>query len=188
MLSYESLPETLPAPVDDGACDHLPGLTMPALTLIATKGPPVDLARLSAKRTVLFAYPMTGRPGVALPEGWNDIPGARGCTPQNCAFRDAHQAFAALGADIVGLSTQSPAYQHEMAARLDLPYPVLSDEHFALTDALGLPTFTVDGTRLVRRLTLVIAEGRIIHVFYPVFPPDRATDRVLDWLRAHPAA
>jgi peroxiredoxin len=135
---------------------------------------------------VLFAYPMTGRPGVALPEGWNAIPGARGCTPQNCAFRDAHQAFAALGATVIGLSTQAADYQREMAERLHLPYPVLSDEAYALTDALGLPTFMVEGRRLLRRATLVIAKGRIAHVFYPVFPPDRATDAALDWLRANP--
>lgn len=170
-------------PLDDGACAHLVGLTMPRVVLPATRGAPVDIAALPPGRTVLFAYPMTGQPGVALPPGWNEIPGARGCTPQNCAFRDAHAAFAALGASVFGVSTQPTAYQREMAERLHLPYPVLSDEGFALTEALGLPTFAADGMRLLRRATLVIRAGAIERVFYPVFPPDRSADEVLDWLR-----
>ncbi|MDR3461909.1 MAG: peroxiredoxin [Beijerinckiaceae bacterium] len=174
-------------PEDDGAARHLTGLAMPSLVLEATIGPALDLAALPAGRTVLFAYPMTGRPGVALPEGWDDIPGARGCTPQNCSFRDSHAVFTALGVGVLGLSTQTSDYQREMAARLHLPYPVLSDAAFALTDALRLPTFEVDGVRLLRRLTLVIADGLIEHVFYPVFPPDRSTVHVTEWLGARQA-
>ncbi len=186
MVDLSSVPTDLPAPLDDGACAHLVGLPMPPIVLEATSGGPVDLAALPAGRTVLFAYPMTGRPGVALPPGWDEIPGARGCTPQNCAFRDAHAAFAACGASVYGLSTQDGAYQREMAERLHLPYPVLSDAGFALTEALGLPTFEADGVRLLRRATLIVHDGTIEHVFYPVFPPDRSADAVLEWLRAHP--
>ncbi len=182
---YASLPTSLPVPADDGACDHLPGMTMPALRLPATRGGSVDLAALPDSTSVLFFYPMTGRPGVTLPEGWDAIPGARGCTPQTCAFRDHHEAFRSLGAGVYGVSTQSTAYQAEMAERLHLPYAVLSDAGFALVDALRLPTFEADGIRLVRRLTLVVRQGRIAHVFYPVFPPDRSAEPVLDLLRRH---
>ena len=183
MVDLASVPVDLPAPVDDGGCDHLVGVAMPAIVLPATLGQPLNLAALPAGRTVLFAYPMPGKPGVALPEGWDAIPGARGCTPQNCAFRDQHAAFVALGAGVLGLSTQTTVYQAEMAERLHLPYPVLSDADFALTDALRLPTFEADGVRLLRRATLVIKDGVIEHVFYPVFPPDRSTEPVLAWLR-----
>ena len=180
---YSSLPKSLPAPVDDGACAHLTGLSLPDLALPSTRRDSVHLGRLPDPVSVLFFYPMTGRPGVALPDGWDAIPGARGCTPQNCAFRDTHDEFRALGAGVYGVSTQSTAYQAEMADRLHLPYPILSDADFALTDALGLPTFVADGTRLVRRLTLVVRGGVIAHVFYPVFPPDRSAEPVLDLLR-----
>ncbi len=183
MVDLSSVPSDLPAPRDDGACAHLVGMAMPPVVLPATRGEPVNLAALPPGRSVLFLYPMTGRPGVALPPGWDAIPGARGCTPQNCAFRDAHAAFTALGASVFGLSTQSPAYQCEMAERLHLPYPVLSDEAFALTDALHMPTFEADGMRLLARATLVVDGGVIEHVFYPVFPPDRSADDVLGWLR-----
>lgn len=184
MTPLSELPSDLPVPRDDGAAAHLVGLAMPSIILDATLGAPVDLAALPPGRTVLFAYPMTGRPGVDLPPGWNEIPGARGCTPQNCSFRDAHQTFAALGAGVLGLSTQTRDYQLEMAERLHLPYPVLSDPNFALTDALRLPTFEASGMRLLRRLTMVIRNGIIEHIFYPVFPPDRATGDVIEWLRA----
>jgi peroxiredoxin len=187
MVDVFTLPADLPMPEDDGAARHLTGLAMPSLVLEATIGPALDLAALPAGRTVLFAYPMTGRPGVALPEGWDDIPGARGCTPQNCSFRDSYAIFIALGVGVVGLSTQTSDYQREMADRLHLPYPVLSDAAFALTDALGLPTFEVDGVRLLRRLTLIITDGVIEHVFYPVFPPDRSASDVTDWLSARQA-
>jgi peroxiredoxin len=178
MVDLASVPGDLPRPLDDGGCDHLVGMAMPAITLEATRGAPLDLAALPAGRTVLFAYPMTGKPGVALPDGWDAIPGARGCTPQNSAFRDQHAAFLELGAGVLGLSTQTTAYQTEMAERLHLPYPVLSDAAFSLTDAL----------RLLRRMTLVIKDGVIEHVFYPVFPPDQSADPVLAWLRQQPPA
>ncbi len=184
---YTGLPAALPAPVDDGACDHLLGLALPALRLPATRGGEatgeVDLGALPDATSVLFFYPMTGTPGTALPDGWDAIPGARGCTPQNCTFRDHHAAFRALGAGVYGVSTQPTAYQAEMAARLHLPYPVLSDAGFALTEALRLPTFAAGGARLVRRLTLVVRAGTVVRVFYPVFPPDRSAEPVLDWLR-----
>jgi peroxiredoxin len=183
VVDLASVPADLPIPLDDGACDHLAGMVMPPVVLDATRGGPVDLAALPQGRTVLFAYPMTGKPGVALPDGWDQIPGARGCTPQNCAFRDQHAAFAALGARVLGLSTQTSVYQAEMTERLHLPYPVLSDVAFQLTDALRLPTFEAGGMRLLRRVTLVIKDGVIEHVFYPVFPPDRSTEPVLAWLR-----
>ena len=181
---YAHLPAGLPAPLPDGACGHLTGLALPSLALPATAGPPVDLAALPG-RSVVYCYPMTGRPGVALPDGWDAIPGARGCTPQSCAFRDHHADLAALGAAVFGLSTQPTAYQREMAERLHLPFPVLSDEHLQLTAALRLPTFTAGGPPLIRRLTLVVAAGRIEHVFYPVFPPDRSAADVLAWLAGH---
>jgi peroxiredoxin len=185
MADYLGLPPGLPVPEDDGAARHLTGLALPPVVLEATIGPPVDLAALPAGRAVLFAYPMTGKPGVALPDGWDDIPGARGCTPQNCSFRDSYSAFKELGACVLGLSTQPTDYQREMAERLHLPYPVLSDAAFVLTEALRLPTFEAGGVKLLRRLTLIVRDGRIEHVFYPVFPPDRSTSDVLGWLSAH---
>lgn len=184
--SYATLPEALPAPVDDGACDHLPGLPLPAVALPSTRGGRVALDALPAGRSVIFCYPMTGEPGVALPAGWDDIPGARGCTPQNCAFRDLHADFVALSAGVYAVSTQATGYQRELAERLHLPYPVLSDADLELTTALRLPTFRAGGgSRLIRRLTLVVRDGTIEHVFYPVFPPDRSAEPVLDWLRTH---
>lgn len=182
MTALDVLPNGLPAPEDDGGCDHLTGMTLPALTLAATAGPPVTLDRLPERRTVIYAYPMTGRPGVALPDGWDAIPGARGCTPQACAFRDHHAELSALDAAVFGLSTQDTAYQAEMAERLHLPFPILSDAGLELTRALRLPTFDVEGRTLIKRLTLIVEAGRIAHVFYPVFPPDRATADVIAWL------
>ncbi|MBV8426660.1 MAG: peroxiredoxin [Hyphomicrobiales bacterium] len=180
------LPPDLPRPVDDGAAAHLVGMILPRISLPSTSGASVELSALRAPRTVIYCYPMTGVPGKALPEGWDDIPGARGCTPQSCSFRDHHAELGELQTDVFGLSTQSTAYQKEMSERLHLPFAVLSDAKFELCDALRLPTFVVDGTRLVKRLTLVIREGRIEHVFYPVFPPNESADEVLRWLRAHP--
>ncbi len=185
-VAYTTLPDTLPKPVDDGACDHLAGLPLPAVALPSTQGGRVALDALPAGRSVIFCYPMTGQPGVALPDGWDEIPGARGCTPQNCAIRDLHADFAALGAGVYAVSTQAPAYQRELAERLHLPYSVLSDAGYELTNALRLPTFRAgDGPRLIRRLTMVVRDGTIEHVFYPVFPPDRSAEAVLDWLRHH---
>ncbi|MBV9591070.1 MAG: peroxiredoxin [Hyphomicrobiales bacterium] len=180
------LPPNLPRPADDGAAAHLVGMAMPTLALASTRGGSVELSSLRASRTVIYCYPMTGVPGKALPEGWDMIPGARGCTPQSCGFRDHHAELAELGAEVFGLSTQSTAYQKEMSERLHLPFAVLSDAKFKLCDALRLPTFEVEGTRLIKRITLIVRDGRIEHVFYPVFPPDESVDQVLRWLRAHP--
>lgn len=186
MKSYLDLPADLPVPIDDGACAHLAGLAMPAIALPSTAGGTVDLARRPSPRTILYCYPRTGVPGEDLPTGWDMIPGARGCTPQSCAFRDHHAELGVRHAEVFGLSTQTTAYQREMAERLYLPFPVLSDAAFRLTDALRLPTFTVDGMRLVKRLTLVLRGGRIEHVFYPVFPPDKSAGEVLAWLDSNP--
>jgi peroxiredoxin len=180
------LPPGLPVPVDDGAADHLPGHAIPALTLPSTAGEPVDLAAATGT-LVLFCYPRTGRPGEDPPPGWDEIPGARGCTPQACAFRDHHAELAGLGARLLGLSAQPPEEQLEAAGRLGLPYPLLSDPGLTLAAALRLPTFQVGSLRLYRRLTLVARAGRVAHVFYPVFPPDRNAAEVAAWLRQHPA-
>jgi peroxiredoxin len=175
------LPADLPVPVDDGACAHLPGRQVPAIPLPAIDGSLVDLSALPG-RSVVYVYPRTGRPDQPLPTGWNEIPGARGCTPQSCAYRDLAAEFAALGTRIFGLSTQDTAYQQEAAERLHLPFPLLSDERLTFASALGLPTFTVDGMTLIRRLTLVIRHGVIETVFYPVFPPDADAAKVREWL------
>ncbi|QLG11639.1 peroxiredoxin [Deinococcus sp. D7000] len=181
MSRLERLPEGLVAPVDDGACDHLPGLRLPALALPATTGPSVDLSSLPGL-TVLYAYPRTGQPDQPLPTDWDVIPGARGCTPQSCAFRDHHAELAAAGARVFGLSTQDTAYQTEAAGRLHLPFPLLSDAEVGLARALNLPTFQVDGMTLLRRVTLILHDGVIQKVFYPVFPPDQNAAQVLAWL------
>ena len=178
---YSQLPENLPVPIDDGACDHLTGLSLPAITLISTAGRQVNLAELEG-RVVLYCYPRTGQPGVALPEGWNEIPGARGCTPQSCAFRDHHQEIQSLGAQVFGLSTQDTEYQKELAERIHLPFEILSDAALELTNQLSLPTFEVDGMRLIKRLTLIVNDGKIEKVFYPVFPPDKNAGDVIAWL------
>lgn len=178
-----TIPEDLPVPDDDGAADHLLGAVVPAVALKATTGETVRVAEPRG-RTVLFCYPRTGRPDEELPPGWNAIPGARGCTPEACGFRDAHQRFQELGVRVLALSTQDPDYQREMADRLHLPFPVLSDERLELTGELGLPTFETSGWTLLKRMTLVIDDGRIAHVFYPVFPPDAHAGEVLDWLRS----
>lgn len=173
----------IPAPQDDGAARHLPGLRLPSLTLQASNGTHVDLSVL-AGRTVAYVYPMTGKPGVALPEGWDEIPGARGCTPQSCAFRDHFEELRAAGAaHVFGLSTQSTADQQEAAARLHLPFALLSDAGLELCRALSLPHMTVEGRIMLKRMALIIDDGRICHVFYPVFPPDRNAGDVLAWLQ-----
>jgi len=178
-----TLPDDLPVPEDDGACDHLPGRSLPALTLNATAGGPVDLAGLGATGTaVLFIYPRTGKPGESLPPGWDLIPGARGCTPQSCAFRDLQGEFAERGAVVVGLSAQSQADQAEFAERVHLRFPLLSDPQLELATALELPTFQVAGMTLYKRVTLVVRDGKIAKAFYPVFPPDRNAADVLAWL------
>jgi peroxiredoxin len=177
----------IPAPADDGTAAHLEGMAVPPVSLVATNDTSVTLAALPG-RTVVFAYPRTGEPGkIALVDDWDMIPGARGCTPQTCAFRDLFAELKAAGAaQVFGLSTQSNEYQTEMASRLHLPFPVLSDEKLALTQALDLPTMDVAGLTMIKRLALVIDNARITHVFYPVFPPDRNAANVLAWLKANP--
>jgi len=179
---------TIPPPVDDGGAAHLPGMAVPPVSLVATNDTSVTLSALPG-RTVVFAYPRTGEPGkIALVDDWDMIPGARGCTPQTCAFRDLYAELKAAGAaQVFGLSTQSNAYQAEMASRLHLPFPVLSDEKLQLTKALNLPTMEVAGLTLIKRMAMIIDDGKITHVFYPVFPPDRNAGDVLDWLKQHPA-
>jgi peroxiredoxin len=177
-----SLPPNLPVPADDGACDHLPGLRLPPETLPATDGTRVDLSSLPGL-AVVFAYPRTGRPEqLALVPDWDLIPGARGCTPQTCGFRDLHGEFARLGCRVFGLSTQDTAYQRELVERLHIPFPVLSDAGLGLARALRLPIFEVAGQVLLRRLAWVARDGVIAKVFYPVFPPDRNAQTVLAWL------
>jgi len=161
-------------------------LAMPEVRLRSTAGGVVDLSDFRAPRTVIYCYPMTGVPGKALPEGWDMIPGARGCTPQSCGFRDHYQDLARLEAQVFGLSTQISEYQREMAERLHLPFEVLSDCEFQLCDALRLPTFEVEGMRLVKRITLIVREGRIEHVFYPVFPPNESAQQVIRWMGEYP--
>jgi peroxiredoxin len=181
---FPPLSPDIPIPVDDGAAAHLLGMRLPSLSLPSTSGVLVDLASLTG-RTVLFAYPRTGRPGEPpLSANWDMIPGARGCNRQACAFRDLHAAFAAVGARVLGISTQSSEYQRGDVAQMHLPFTLLSDAELRLASAARLPTLAVAGLTLLRRLTLVIEDGLVQRVFYPVFPPDRATDDVLASLRA----
>jgi peroxiredoxin len=176
------LPADLPVPVDDGACAHLTGRSLPDLQLQSTDGTRVSIARLEG-RTVLYYYPRTGQPGQPLPTGWDDIPGARGCTPQACGFRDHFQDLTKAGVrQVFGMSTQDSEYQREAVGRLHLPFPLLSDKELVLANALELPTFEVDGMTLVKRLTLIVDGNRITKVFYPVFPPDRSAEDTLHWL------
>jgi peroxiredoxin len=176
----------IPAPTDDGGARHLAGMTVPDVPLPATDGTRVSLGK-PAGRVVVFAYPRTGEPGKpSLVDGWDTIPGARGCTPQTCAFRDLHKVLIAAGAaHVFGLSTQDTAYQRAAAERLHLPFPLLSDAKLALSKSLRLPTMEVAGLTLIKRLALVIDDGRIGKVFYPVFPPDRNAADVLAWLEEH---
>jgi peroxiredoxin len=181
------LPADLPVPQDDGACAHLAGMTLPPIALPSTLGRVIDLSRLVGT-TVIYIYPRTGRPDQDLPTGWNAILGARGCTPQSCAFRDHFEELKRAGAtQVFGLSTQDSTYQREAVERLHLPFELLSDAGLGLANALRLPTFEVDGMRLIRRLTLILRDDVIARVFYPVFPPDRNAGEVLDWLLANPA-
>jgi peroxiredoxin len=182
-MSTVEAPEwsSIPAPLDDGATRHLVGARMASVPLRATSGEMIDLSALSG-RVVVYAYPRTGRPGVPNPDGWDLIPGARGCTPQSCSFRDHFAELQALGvSQLFGLSTQDPAYQREAAERLHLPFALLSDEDLKLTRAMKLPTFETSGMTLLKRFTLVIRDGTVQHVFYPVFPPDQSASDVVAW-------
>jgi peroxiredoxin len=183
------LPDDLPVPVDDGAARHLPGLMLPAIALPSTDGKLVRLDDAAISLAVVYCYPRTGRPdAISLggTEAWNAIPGARGCTPQSCGYRDHYQELRRLGAQMYGLSTQTTEYQREAVSRLQLPFALLSDAAGEFTAALRLPWFEVEGVRLLKRLTLIIAQGRIRHCLYPVFPPDKDAESVITWIRDHP--
>ena len=182
MTNLNQLPTDLPVPQDDGACNHLVGMPLPNVALLATDGSMVNLSQL-AGRLVIYCYPMTGQPNVPLPEGWDQIPGARGCTPQSCSFRDHYQELQAIHANVFGLSVQSTEYQREMATRLHLPFQVLSDEQYQFQKALNLPTFVAAGMTLLKRVTLISHQGRIEAVHYPIFPSDSDPAWVLDYLR-----
>lgn len=177
------LPAALPVPQDDGAAKHLAGASLPSMALATTDGSQVDLSRLQG-RTVVYIYPRTGRPGETPPDGWDAFPGARGCTPQSCSFRDHFAELKGVGVDhLFGLSSQDTDYQREATERLHLPFPLLSDDELEFTQALRLPTFTIAGMTLLKRMVLVITDGVVSKVFYPVFPPDKSADEVLAWLR-----
>jgi peroxiredoxin len=178
------LPPDIPAPEDDGGARHLAGMKLPDVVLPATSGPTVNLSKLKG-RTVVYIYPRTGVPGVDAPEGWDAIPGARGCTPQSCSFRDHFADLKALGVThVYGLSAQHSDYQREAAERLHLPFAVLSDAALKLGRAMNLPTFVTSGMTLFKRMALVIDDGLIVKVFYPVFPPDKNAEEVIAWLRS----
>jgi peroxiredoxin len=178
------LPDNLPAPKDDGGAKHLSGTKLPAIALLSTDGSRVDLSKVGGC-SVVYCYPRTGQPGKALPTGWDEIPGARGCTPQSCSFRDYFSELQKVGVDhLYGLSTQDTDYQREVVERLHLPFQILTDYELKFARALKLPTFAVDGMELLKRLTLVIDNGTITHVFYPVFPPNESAAEVLGWLQS----
>jgi peroxiredoxin len=185
MSDYASLPPHLPVPEDDGAADHLPGAELPSVSLPIAGGGQFDFRGTGTAGTlVAFVYPRTGTPGKSMPPGWDDIPGARGCTPQSCAFRDRQEALTELGATVVGISAMDPREQAAFAEREEITYPLLNDGPLALRDQLGLPTFEVHGMALYRRLTFVARGGRIEKVFYPVFPPDRNAEEVERYLKS----
>lgn len=188
MTDYTALPTDLPVPHDDGAADHLLGTALPQLVLPTSDGGHIDLGKLGAGRSVLYLYPLTGRPGVNLPAGWDTIPGARGCSTEACDFRDHFDELRRAGvARVFGLSSQSVDYQAEVVDRLRLPFAMISDEDFRLGKALRLPTFAAPGyERLYARLTLIVHDGRVEYVFYPIFPPNTHAQQVLSWLVEHP--
>ncbi len=188
MTDLNALPDDLPIPVDDGAGAHLSGESMPAVALVATNGETVELDQLGPSRSVLYLYPLTGQPGADLPASWDKIPGARGCTTEACDFRDHHAELVAAGAETVyGVSSQKTNYQRELVERLNLPFSMLADPDFTLANALEMPTFIAAGQRLYSRLTLIVNNGRVEHVFYPIFPPNAHAQQVLAWLRANTA-
>ncbi|MBI1326579.1 MAG: redoxin family protein [Alphaproteobacteria bacterium] len=182
MQDLSKTPDDLPRPIDDGAANHLVGMALPDIQLASTAGDMVNL-RTHAKNLVIYCYPMTGRPDVPLPEGWDQIPGARGCTPQSCAFRDHYKELKDLNADVVGLSVQTTDYQQEMVERLHLPFPVLSDKDFLFQKALNLPVFVAAGITLLKRLTLIVEDGKIAAVHYPIFPSDSDPAWVIAYLQ-----
>ena len=181
MKTYETMPEDLPRPIDDGACDHLIGMKLPDIDLLATDGSVVNLSA-QKRKTVVYCYPMTGKPGIPLPEGWDEIPGARGCTPQSCSFRDHHSELSALDADVFGLSAQDTEYQREMVERLHLPFLVLSDANFKFCELMRLPTFEASGMRLLKRVTMIAENNTIMKVHYPIFPSDSDAPWVIEQL------
>jgi peroxiredoxin len=182
MENIIELPNNLPVPSDDGGCDRLLGELLPSLALSSTQGRDVDLSAISG-RVVIYCDPMTGRPDLPLPDGWDQIPGARGCTPQSCAFRDHYQELSSLGAQVFGLSTQSTVDQTEAVERLHLPFELLSDSNLCFAEALKLPMFEIEGKQLIKRVTLICKAGKIVKVFYPVFPPDKNANQVISWLQ-----
>jgi peroxiredoxin len=184
-INLNQLPDSLPVPLDDGAADHLRGLVLPQISLQSTQGNRIAVGGF-AGRVVIYCYPMTGQPGVALPDGWDEIPGARGCTPQTCAFRDHYQELQTLGAEVIGLSVQSTEYQREMAERLHLPFPVVSDINYQFQKALNLPTFVTAGMTLLKRVTLIANAGVIEAVHYPIFPSNSDAEWVIHYLKNHP--
>ena len=181
--TFEELPSNLPVPIDDGACDHLVGMQFPDIILKSTSGENVNLSQIEGW-VVIYCYPMTGKPGVPLPEGWDEIPGARGCTPQSCSFRDHHAELSELGAEVYGMSTQTYEYQQEMAERLHLPFQVISDSNLEFCRAMNIPTFSVDGNTLMKRVTKISYNGLIEAVHYPVFPSDSDPKWVIQYLES----
>ena len=184
MTNLSALPNNLPTPRDDGACNHLIGKPLPDVFLASTQNTSINLSTIKGW-LVVYCYPMTGKPGIPLPSGWDEIPGARGCTPQSCAYRDNFAAFGRLKTQVFGLSTQPAEYQLEAANRLALPYLLVSDEKLDFARALNLPIFYVEDMQLIKRLTLIVHNGVIQHCFYPVFPPDKNAEEVIDWLTSH---
>jgi peroxiredoxin len=182
MTNYNQLPADLPIPQDDGATNHLKGMRLPAVSLSATNGETITLSEVRGK-LVIYCYPMTGQPNVALPDGWDQIPGARGCTPQSCSFRDHYQELQALNAAVLGLSVQTTEYQKEMAERLHLPFPIVSDVNYQFQKALNMPTFVAAGVILLKRVTLIVNNGVIEAVHYPIFPSDSDPAWVINYLK-----
>lgn len=183
MIDLTKTPDNLPIPLDDGAANHLIGMTLPNLSLLGTNGKLINIGSFK-DFLVIYCYPMTGQPNVALPEGWDQIPGARGCTPQSCSFRDHYQELKALIAEVIGLSVQTTEYQREMAERLHLPFAVVSDADFKFQKSLNLPTFVADGMTLLKRLTMIAKDGEIVAVHYPIFPSDSDPAWVIDYLKS----
>jgi peroxiredoxin len=184
--AFYDLPPNLPVPKDDGAAKHLTGMPVPPVILASTANRRVNMSELARRRAVIYCYPRTGAPGQPVPKHWDEIPGARGCTPESCGFRDHYQRLSELHVQVFGLSTQTTEYQQELVQRLHLPFEVLSDANFAFTNALRLPTFEFEGVRLLKRLTLILSDGKIEKVLYPVFPPDKHAQEVIAWLASNP--